>query len=314
MPTVLERLASRAYGNAWFLLFLTTLFWGGNVVAARLAIGELSPMVLVCLRWAVVSLVLAATVRQRLRHDLGKLRSSWLYVTLMGAAGFTLYNALYFEAAHWTQGVNLAILQGVSPAFILIGARCVFGMRIGAVRWAGLVLTLAGIALIATRGDLTTLAGLRFNAGDLLMIAASAIYAAYTLALPRRPQVPAFAFFTGLAFAAFVTSLPLMFAEIAAGAAVWPRGLGLLVLAYIAIFPSLLAQVFFIRGVELIGPARAGLFYNLVPVLGALLAVVFLGEPFEWYDGAALVLVVAGILLAELTARGGDQTQTSGRL
>ncbi|HWG05434.1 MAG TPA: DMT family transporter, partial [Beijerinckiaceae bacterium] len=251
------------------------------------------------LRWLIVSLVLVATARQRLGREFLKLKSSWFYVGLMGAAGFTIYNALYFEAAHWTGGIDLAIIQGVSSAFILIGAKCVFGVRIGAMRWMGLALTLAGIALIATRGDLAALADLSFNEGDILMIVASIIYAAYTLALPRRPPVSALAFFSGLAFAAFLTSLPLLAAEIAVGAAVWPHLLGFAVLVYIAVFPSLLAQVFFIRGVELIGPARAGLFYNLVPVLGALLAVMFLGERFEWYDAAALALVLAGITLAE---------------
>jgi drug/metabolite transporter (DMT)-like permease len=299
MLPILARIGGRAYGNAWLLLILTTLFWGGNVVAARLAVGELSPMVLVSLRWAIVSVVLAAAMRGSLRHDLEKLRAAWRYVGLMGATGFTLYNALYFEAAHWTPGINLAIVQGVSPAFILIGAKCAFGIRIGAIRWTGLLLTLAGIALIATRGDPAALAALRFNGGDLLIIAASVIYAAYTLALPRRPPVSAFVFFTGLAFAAFLTSLPLLVGEVVAGIAVWPGLKGLAVLAYIAVFPTLLAQVFFIRGVKLIGPARAGLFYNLVPVLGALLAVVFLRERFEWYHGAAMALVVAGIALAE---------------
>jgi drug/metabolite transporter (DMT)-like permease len=299
VPLFLDRLFARAYGNAWLILFLTTLFWGGNVVAARLAIGEISPMVLVCLRWGLVSVILAATARERLRHDWAKLGPSWRFVVLMGTFGFTIYNALYFEAAHLTQGVNLAIIQGVSPAFILIGAKCVYGLRIGAIRSMGLLLTLAGIALVATRGDLATLAGLGFNSGDLLMIVASVIYAGYTLALRNRPAVSALGFFAGLAFAAFLTSLPLLLAEVAAGTALWPHLSGMLVLAYVAIFPSLLAQVFFIRGVELIGPARAGLFYNLVPVLGSLLAVLVLRERFEWYHGAALALVLAGITLAE---------------
>ena len=108
MPPFLARLFARAYGNAWLILFLTTLFWGGNVVAARLAIGEISPMVLVCLRWGLVSVILAATARERLSHDWAKLRPSWRFVALMGTFGFIVYNALYFEAAHLTQGVNLA--------------------------------------------------------------------------------------------------------------------------------------------------------------------------------------------------------------
>jgi drug/metabolite transporter (DMT)-like permease len=111
--------------------------------------------------------------------------------------------------------------------------------------------------------------------------------------------VSGFVFFTAMAVVAFVTSLPLLLAEIAAGAVRWPTPRGWAVLLYVGLFPSLLAQIFFMRGVELIGPGRAGLFVNLVPVFGALLAVAILGEPFALYHAAGLVLVLGGIALAE---------------
>jgi hypothetical protein len=100
-------------------------------------------------------------------------------------------------------------------------------------------------------------------------------------------------------YAALLLTLPLLAFEVAAGAVVWPDGRGLAILLFVALFPSLLSQIFFMRGVELIGPGRAGLFVNLVPVFGALLAVVVLGEPFRPYHALALLLVLGGIWLAE---------------
>ena len=74
---------------------------------------------------------------------------------------------------------------------------------------------------------------------------------------------------------------------------------GLLVTAWIAIFPSFLAQVFYLRGIDLIGPGRAGVFVNLVPVFSAILAVALIDEPFAAYHAVALVLVIGGIWLAQ---------------
>jgi drug/metabolite transporter (DMT)-like permease len=131
------------------------------------------------------------------------------------------------------------------------------------------------------------------------MLIACLFYAGYTLGLRHRPAVPGLVFFAAMAVVAFVSSLPLIGLEMAQGAAQFPTPKGWLILLYVAMMPSLLSQIFYIRGVELIGPARAGLFVNLVPVFGALLAVVLLGEPFALYHALGLVLVLGGIWLAE---------------
>jgi drug/metabolite transporter (DMT)-like permease len=121
--------------------------------------------------------------------------------------------------------------------------------------------------------------------------------------LRQRPAASSIGLFAALAFVAFITSAPLLGLEIARGDFFWPSATGWATLAYVAVFPSLLGQIFFIRGVQLIGPARAGVFVNLLPIFGALLAVAILGEPFGLYHMAALVLVVVGIFVAERSAR-----------
>jgi drug/metabolite transporter (DMT)-like permease len=140
--------------------------------------------------------------------------------------------------------------------------------------------------------------------GDIWMLIACLFYAGYTLSLRQRPKVPGLVFFAAMAGVAFLISLPLLIAEIMAGHGYWPTPRGWLILGYVAIGPSFLAQLFFMRGVELIGPGRAGVFVNLVPVFAALLAVQILSEPFAWYHGLALVLVLGGIALAEKGKRG----------
>ncbi len=286
--------------KAWILLLLTATFWGGNVVASRSAVGEVSPMAMVTLRWGVVTLAMLVVCWRDCVKEWPMIRAHWLLIGLMGFFGFTMYQALYFGAAHATSGVHLAILQGVAPAFIFAGARIFYGTPIGLVRGFGLLMTMLAVAVVATHGEPQHLIDMNFNIGDLAMVIASLFYAAYTVALRKRPALSALVFFTSLAAVATVTSLPLLAAEFMYGRVQWPTPSGWLSLSYIILFPSILAQIFFIRGVSMIGPGRASLFYNLVPVLGAIMAVTLLGEPFAPYHAAGLALALGGVMIAEI--------------
>jgi drug/metabolite transporter (DMT)-like permease len=221
----------------------------------------------------------------------------------MGSCGFTLFTVFFYVSAHHTTGVNLAIIQGVSPVLVLIGAWVTWRIDVTPVQVAGCALTLIGVALVATHGDLLALRAFSFRIGDLGVLAASIIYSGYTLSLRNRPKSSALGFFVAMTFAGLLSSLPFVAWEGLTGRIFWPSGLGWLVLLYTAIFPSLLAQFFFIRGVELIGPGRASLFYNMTPVIGAIFAALVLHEAFEPYHAVALVLVIGGVTIAERLGR-----------
>src|SRR5215207_9552543 len=223
----------------------------------------------------------------------------WPSILLMGTLGLTVFNALFYLAAHHTTAVNLTILQGSMPVFVLVGALVFYGTRIHGWQIAGMAVTLLGALLVATRADPGTLASFSFNVGDLWMLAACGLYAGYTVALRGRPAVPGLVFFAALAGVALLTSVPLMAYEVASGTVTWPTPRGWLIVLYVGLFPSFVSQVLFMRGVELIGPGRAGLFVNLVPTFGALLAVLILDEPFAAYYAVGLALVLGGIWLAE---------------
>jgi drug/metabolite transporter (DMT)-like permease len=135
------------------------------------------------------------------------------------------------------------------------------------------------------------------------MLCDSPPYEIYTVLLPDRPAVGAMSFFAGLSVAAFLTSLPLLAVEIATGHYTPPTLAGWTAVVYCAIFPSVLSQIFFIRGVQLVGPGRAGVFVNLIPVFASILAVVVLGETFHLFHAVALALVGGGILYAERAGR-----------
>ncbi len=287
------------WNNPTLLLTLTALMWAGHSVVGRLAIGQISPMTLTCARWALALLPIVYAARGSLRRDLKIMRPRWPYVVAMGGLGFTAFNALFYVAAHRTTALNLSIIQGIIPALVLIGAGFFYSTRIGGFQALGTFATMLGVVAIAAQGDWARLATLAFNSGDVMILLACVIYAGYTIGLRNRPRVSGLGLLAAFAFVALLTSMPLLAFEIASGGFIWPTLRGLGVLAYAAFLPSFLSQLFFMRGVELIGPGRAGVFVNLVPLFGALMAVGLLGEPFAAYHIAALALVIGGIALAQ---------------
>jgi drug/metabolite transporter (DMT)-like permease len=289
------------YGNAYIMLALTTAMWGGNAIAGKLAIGEVSPMALVVLRWAGVVLLMGVVSRRKVMAEWPVMRERIWFLCALGALGFTLFNGLFYVAAHYTVAINMGILQGGIPVFVLVGALAVYRTPVSAVQAAGVLLTMIGIALIASRGDLERLAALEFNRGDILMVGACALYAGYTVALRKRPNVSGLAMFTIMAGAAFVTAIPLAGIEIYLGQFQWPTPKGWGIVLFVTLFPSFLAQIFFLLGVDLVGPGRAGVWVNLVPIYASVFAVVILGEDFAWFHAAALVFVMGGIALANRT-------------
>ncbi|MBA4203470.1 DMT family transporter [Pannonibacter sp. Q-1] len=295
----LSRLLRSAYDRPVLMLMLATLAWGGNSVAGKMAIGEVSPMVIVFLRWAIVGSIVLVTMRKGITAHWPQMRPYFLHLTLMALFGFVGFNMLFYIAAHSTSAVNLGIIQGAMPALVLIGAVIAFGTRVVALQVAGIFVTMTGVALVAAKGDLSNLAALEINMGDGIMLIACVFYAGYTLALRNRPLVPGAIFFGVMALISAAASVPPVIYEVMAGNALWPTPKGWLIVLFIAIFPSFLSQIFFMRGVELIGPARAGIFINLVPIFGAILAVLILSEPFHLYHALALGLVFTGIWLSE---------------
>ena len=289
----------RSSGLAYLLLTITTLAWAGNAVASRLAVGEVSPMALTGLRWGVVMLAFVLIGLPDFIRHWRVLRERWRFCLAMGALGYTAFNALMYVAAHHTTAVNMAIMQGAMPAMVFLGTLMLYGTRASRLQVVGVGITLVGVGVVATHGEFATLRTLSFNVGDLMMLVACFSYAGYTILLRNRPAVPGLTFFFFLAFGAVLASVPLVVGEMASGTFQWPTPFGWLLVLYVGIAPSLIAQSFFMRGVELIGPNRAGLFVNLVPVFGPLLSVMILGEEFGAYHAVALALVLGGIVLAE---------------
>ena len=298
-----SQILSRAYSSAPFLLFLATLGWGSNTIASRLAVGEVSPMLLIFFRWGFVVVILLSLYWRRMIDEWPIIRPRLKWLLIMGGCGLSLFNAFFYIAAHSTTAVNLGIIQSTMPGMILLGSFMFFGDRINRLQFSGLLLTLLGVGVIVTQGSLEQLMQLTFNHGDLLMIFACSFYAMYTVGLKSRPKISGMVMLAYFSVAAFLMTIPLMIFESYIYGTVMPGVKGFAIVFYIAIIPSFLSQIFFMRGVDLIGPGSAGLYANLVPIFSAIMAVLLLSEEFALFHLAAMLLVFGGIGLFEYQGR-----------
>lgn len=295
----IKLLSLKVWGNPWIVLLYTASIWGCNAVAAKLAVNQISPMCLVFLRWVLVCSILGFFIKKSIFENSTALLSSWKKLLWMGFAGFTGFSALFYLAAYKTTAVNITLLQSSMPPLVMIGAIVFFKEKVSLIRILGMMLALSGMFVIATQGEIEKLLHLNFNIGDMAIILACILYAAYTLSLRNRPLLPSLVFFFGMSISALISSLPLAAGEILTGYAYWPSLQGFYILLFVTLGPTLTAQLAYMRGVALIGPARASLFPSLVPAFGALFSIVILGENFEGYHLSALVLGIGGIFIAE---------------
>jgi drug/metabolite transporter (DMT)-like permease len=285
--------------RAYFYLCITSLFWGANSVAGKLAVGHVSPMVLTTFRWIVALSIILILMLPQVKRDWPAIRRHWLQLLLYGALGFTAFNALLYTALGYTSAINAVIEQAGIPMLIFVFNFVLFRIQASIAQVLGFTVTLVGVLVTASHGEFSTLAELEFNFGDALMLGACIVYAAYTVSLRWKPEMHWQSFIAAPAFGALLSAIPLFFWEVSRGAAIFPDTTGWAIVLYAGIFPSLLSQVLYVRGVEMIGANRAGLFINAIPVFGTILSVALVGETMHMFHVVALLLVLGGIAIAE---------------
>ncbi|MBG21377.1 MAG: EamA family transporter [Rhizobiales bacterium] len=289
--------------RAYIYLMLTTLFWGANAVAGKLAVGVISPMLLTTMRWSLAVILLVSFAWPQIRRDMPAIRKHWPVLAALGAAGFAAFNITLYSALEYTSAINVVIMQAGMPLVIFLANLLIFRVAITGGQVLGFILTVAGVMTVASGGSIEQLLSLTLNRGDAIMLVAVLVYGGYTVALRYRPVMHWQSMMAVMATAAIAASIPFTIWEIAVGRVVWPGLEGLAIVAYTAIFPSLISQVLFIQANGMIGSNRAGLFVNLVPIFGTILSVLVLRETLHVFHIVALVLVMGGIWLAERVKR-----------
>lgn len=292
--SIIARLADQPY----LLLSLTALFWAGNAIVGRAAVGSFPPIALSIARWTGAFLIVLPFALPHLRRDWPAIRRQiWLMVAL-SATGIAAFNALQYTALEYTTAINLLLLQSSGPLFVAMWSLLLFGIRPTLAQALGVLVSMTGVIVILTRGDLAALAGIELNFGDLLFTGALGIFGLYTVLTPRRPAIHAMSFVAFTFGCGVVCLLPALAWELSIRQLPLPSAANFAAFGYVAVFPSVLAYLCYNRGVRLIGANRAAPFIHLTPLFGSVLAIVFLGEHPQAYHAIGYVLVLAGVIVA----------------
>jgi len=288
----------------YLLLTLCSLIWAGNWVVGRAVRDSLPPAALAFWRWSIAALVLAPIVLPRLKGKGHLLLRHWKVLALLGGTGISLFQFLIYTGLRYTSAVNAMLMNSAMPLFMVLVAWLIDGHKVTPRQVAGMVVSFCGILVIMNRGDWSTLRDFSFNPGDLVILAGMPVWGVYSVVLRRRPaELDALslvfvlsvigALFLAPAYALESLFLPPALLSWGAVGAV----------LYVALFASIAAYLCWNRGVDMIGPNRAGFTQHLIPAFGTALAVVFLGEEVHPFHAVGIATILLGVWLAS-SARG----------
>src|SRR5436190_2425340 len=291
-------LAHGLWNNAYLILALASLCWSGNHLMGRAIAGHVPPLTISALRWLLAAALVYPFVRKQLATDWPLIRErlgAVIYLSLLGGA---VFGALQFIGLQLTTALNVSVMNSLGPLFIAAAGAVMLGDRRTAGQTVGIAISLLGALAIIGKLDPSVLTHLSFNAGDLIILGNIVIWGVYSASLRWRPRIHPFSFMFIFALISGIAMLPAMAWEHSTGFVLQPTLLTFFAIAFVTIFSTIIAFVCWTRGVELIGPNRAGVFLHLIPIFSALLTGALLGEPLMGYHVVGFALILLGVYSA----------------
>ena len=282
---------------------LPPLFWSGNFLIARVMRDDIPPIQMSFWRWVAAFLILLPFAIPQGRGQGAQIREELPFLCVMGAVGITAFNCFLYAALHTTTVVNASLINTLAPVMTFVLALALLRDRLRAVQVGGIAVALAGAVVIISRGDLTGLAALAPNRGDLLVMVGIMFWALYTVLIRWRPtKLPLRVFLAVIMGLGALFHLPLVAWEVSTGGGFEVTAAAVAAILYFAIFPSVLSYLIWNKAVAVLGPGRTGMYMYLMPFFGAVLGVWLLDEDFFLYHLGGIVLIMAGITLVNRKA------------
>ena len=284
-----------------WLLWLPPAFWAGNLVLGR-ALGPVFPPVSLAVgRWVVALAVLAPFVWRQAWRERHLLATHWALIAACGAFGIAGYNALGYIALQTVLAASVAFLNSTLPLMVPLAAVVLGGERITWKALTGIAISFMGVAWIVARGDMASLATLRFEGAEPLVLLAVANYAVYSVLLRRKPAaIGPLVFLAATMAAGLLVLMPFWAFELARGAHIPTDPASIGAVLYIGVFASLFAFILWSRCVAMLGATVTGVSFHLVALFTALLAFLVLGEPVRAFHVAGIVLILLGFFVTTL--------------
>jgi drug/metabolite transporter (DMT)-like permease len=284
--------------SPYVLLTLAPLFWSCNWIVGRGLSHDVPPLAMTFYRWLFAIVILAPFALPRLRADVWLVRRHWKALLGLGVVGIGTHNALAYLGLRYTTAMNGVILNSFIPVMIVALSWLLLRERLGTLQIAGIAVSLAGVLTILSQGSLAALVAFRLNTGDLLIIVSMAMWSIYTIGLRfRPPRMHLLSFLFVIACIGDFAILPFYLIETWLGQPMQWTVESAVSLAAIGLFSSVLAYIFWNRGVEAVGANVAGLFVHLMPVFGVVLAWAVLDERLAPFHVAGIALILCGIYI-----------------
>lgn len=288
--------ADRQQARAFLLLGLVMMLWAGNSIVARAVRDDIGPFVLAWVRWTGASLLLAPFALKPVLRDWPVIKRNWRSIALLGLLGIAGFNTLLYSGLQYTTATNALLLQAGIPPLVILFDRLLFGERADRWQTAGMAASVLGVVTIVFEGDPAAALRLHFGPGDALVLGSIVVWALYTVLLRLRPDISPVSF-VATTFAVGVVALaPFAAWEWSRSDSIaWSEPAVAGAFLYVALFPSLLSYFIYNSAARTVGPARAGQAITLLPLFGALLSALLLGETLHAFHFAGMALILAGI-------------------
>jgi len=285
---------------AYLLLTLSTLFWAGNFIVGKFAtLFEIPPLSLNVLRWLSVWLILMPFTYREIYKNLTYVKKNWLMISFMGLITISTFNSVVYFSLNYTQVINAVLVLAAIPAATIIFSSFMNIEKTNFFQLIGLFLSIVGIGSIISNGDIQKIISLNFNKGDVWMLVCVITWSLYSTLLKKNKfKFSQFTLIQLMVSAGLLFLIPQLFYEKSIGLEINFNKAFFIILFYVVVFPAIAAYYCWQKGVEIIGPNRASMFIQLMPLFSAVMAIIIFNEKFELYHFVGATFIVSGIYLS----------------
>ena len=285
---------------AYLLLTFSALFWAGNFIVGKFAtLFEIPPLSLNVFRWLSVWLILLPFTYKEIYKNLPIIKKKWFVISFMGLITISTFNSVVYFALNHTQVINAVLVLAAIPAATIVFSSLMNIEKTNIFQLFGLFLSIIGIGSIISNGDIQKIISLNFNKGDSWMLVCVITWALYSTLLKKNKfKFSQFTLIQLMVTAGLFFLIPQLLYEKSIGLEVNFNKAFFTILFYVVVFPAIAAYYCWQKGVEIIGPNRASMFIQLMPLFSAVMAILIFKEKFELYHFVGAAFIVSGIYLS----------------
>ncbi len=292
----------RKYQNltAYLYLFLTVTFWAGNFIVGKLAsFYDVPPFSLNFYRWFFAWLILAPFTIPEIIEKKEYIFKNYKLFIILGVTSITIFNSIVYYSLNFTQVISGVLMISTIPVMIMLFSSILKIEKTNIFQIIGVIFSFAGVIMIITKADIQILKNLDFNKGDITMVVAMFSWALYSTLLKRQKyEISQISLLQVVITFGLLFLIPIYFIEYQIGSRIILEKPFILILSYVVLFPGLASFLLWIKGISLIGANRSGVFLHLMPILSAIMAMIFFNEKFMFYHMLGACFIITGILLS----------------